>query len=125
MKDSSKLPDDLPVPVDDSACDHIEGMLFPSMLLITNSDQSIDHSKVKGTVVIFFYPMIGNPNSPPMPGWNEIPGERGCTPQACSSRDNYDQMVQPGVTVFGASSQAIEDQQEAADRLKLPFDLYK
>ena len=123
MKDLSQLPDDLPVPVDDGACDHLEGMLFPSLMLSTSSNRSVDLSKTKGTVVIFFYPMIGNPDSLPIPDWNEIPGARGCTPQACSYRDSYDQLSKMGVTVYGASSQMIEDQKESADRLGLPFEL--
>ncbi len=123
MKDLSQLPDDLPVPVDDGACDHLEGMSFHSLLIKTTSDRSVDLSKIKGTVVVFFYPMIGNPDSPPMPDWNEIPGARGCTPQTCSYRDNYDQLSELGVTVYGASSQVIKDQKESADRLGLPFEL--
>ena len=123
MKDLSQLPDDLPVPVDDGACDHLEGLPLPSLLIKTSTDHSVDLSKIKSTVVIFFYPMIGNPDSPPMPDWNEIPGARGCTPQACSYRDNYDQLFELGVTVYGASSQSIVEQQESSDRLALPFEL--
>jgi len=63
-----QLPDDLPVPVDDGACDHLEGMLLPSLLLETSSGNSQNLSELKGIVVIFFYPMIGNPDSPPMVG---------------------------------------------------------
>ena len=123
MKDLSQLPDDLPVPVDDGACDHLEGLSIPSLLFRTSSDRSVDLSKSKDTVVIFFYPMIGNPDSPPMPDWNEIPGARGCTPQTCSYRDNYDQLAALNTTVYGVSSQAIEEQQEAVSRLSLPFEL--
>ena len=58
-----------------------------------------------------------------MVGWNEIPGARGCTPQTCSYRDAYQQLTELGAKVFGASSQAIAEQYEAAVRLKLPFQL--
>ncbi len=123
MKDLSKLPDNLPEPVDDGACDHLEGISLPSLTLLTSAGQSVDLSVTKGTVVIFFYPMIGNPESPPMPDWNEIPGARGCTPQACSFRDNFDQLSKLDVTVYGISSQPIEEQQESAVRLSLPYEL--
>ena len=123
MQDLYRLPDNLPVPVDDRACDHLEGMLLPSLLLKTSFDSSVDLSAEKGIVVIFFYPMTGIPDSPPMVGWNEIPGARGCTPQTCSFRDSYKQLTELGAKVFGASSQAIEAQNEAVTRLKLPFGL--
>lgn len=123
MKDLHQLPDNLPVPIDDGACDHLQGMSLPSLLLKTSSDRSVDLSAEKGIVVIFFYPMTGRPDSPPMVGWDEIPGARGCTPQTCSYRDNYKQLSELGAKVFGASSQAVEEQKEAVVRLELPFEL--
>ena len=87
MTDLYQLPNDLPVPVDDGACDHLEGLLLPSLLLETSSDHSLNLSELKGIVVVFFYPMIGSPDSPPIEDWNDIPGARGCTPQTCSYRD--------------------------------------
>lgn len=123
MKDLHQLPDNLPVPADDGACDHLEGVPLPSQLLKTSSNSSLDLSAEKGIVVIFFYPMTGRPDSPPMVGWNEIPGARGCTPQTCSYRDSYIQLTELGAKVFGASSQALEEQNEAVARLKLPFEL--
>jgi peroxiredoxin len=123
MTNLYQLPDDLPVPVDDGACDHLEGMLLPSLLLGTSSGNSLDLSEVKSVIVIFFYPMIGSPDSPPMEDWNEIPGARGCTPQTCSYRDAYQQLTELDAEVIGTSSQSIEEQSEAAVRLKLPFEL--
>jgi peroxiredoxin len=89
MRDLNKLPNNLPIPVDDGACDHLLDSRVPSIFLKGVSGKSIDLSSVEGTVVIFFYPMNGRPDSPPMIGWNDIPGARGCTPQVCSFRDNY------------------------------------
>ena len=123
MTNLYQLPDDLPVPVDDGACDHLEGMMMPSLLLKTSSGRSLNLSKEKGIVVVFFYPMIGNTDSAPMEDWNDIPGARGCTPQTCSYRDSYQQLTELCAQVFGASSQAIEEQYEAATRLELPFEL--
>lgn len=56
-------------------------------------------------------------------GWNEIPGARGCTPQSCAFRDHYDELNTLGARVFGLSTQNTEHQQEAAQRLHLPFAL--
>ena len=123
MKDLNTLPDDLPVPEDDGACDHLLGTKLPSVILRSTSDSMLDISVLTGTVVVFFYPMIGKPNSAPMIGWNDIPGARGCTPQACSFRDNSSRLEKLGVKLFGISSQPFADQKEAHQRLKLPFEL--
>jgi len=123
MKDLHKLPGDLPIPVDDGACDHLTGSRIPPVELKAATGTTIDLSSVEGTVVIFFYPMNGRPDSPPMTGWNDIPGARGCTPQSCSFRDHYSQLEKLGVRVFGVSSQPLADQKEARDRLELPFEL--
>jgi len=123
IKDPSQLPDDLPVPIDDGACDHLPGLSFPSIPLRSTSGGIIDLSKIKGTLVIYFYPMNGHPDSPPMVAWNDIPGARGCTPQACAFSDAHTELTQLGVTVMGISSQPLKDQQEARTRLALPFDL--
>ncbi len=123
MKDLNVLPPDLPVPKDDGACNHLEGVLIPSLSLIATSGNKVDIGTKPGLVVIYFYPLIGRPDSPPMLGWNEIPGARGCTPQSCSFRDLHAEFTELGVCVYGASSQAHSDQVEASERLHLPFEL--
>lgn len=123
MKDLLQLPDNLPAPADDGACNHLLNLPVPSVSLISTSENTIDVAAVKGTVVIFIYPMNGHPDSPPIPGWNEIPGARGCTPQSCSFRDYFSQLKKFGVTTFGLSAQPLAEQQEAHSRLKLPFEL--
>ncbi|VAW52529.1 Alkyl hydroperoxide reductase subunit C-like protein [hydrothermal vent metagenome] len=123
MKDLYQLPEGLPVPVDDGACNHLEGAPFPSMLITVTPHATYDFSKEKGINIIFFYPMIGHPDSLPMTGWNEIPGARGCTPQALSYKNYFRQITKLGVRLFGASSQALKEQNDAIDRLKLPFEL--
>ena len=67
--------------------------------------------------------MLGRPDSPPLIGWNDIPGARGCTPQTCAFRDLHAELKQLGVEMFGVSTQHLEDQQEAHARLHLPFAL--
>jgi len=123
MKDLNKLPDDLPIPEDDGACNHLLGTQLPYVILKNTSDTDIDIGSIQETVVIFFYPMNGRLDSPPMVGWNDIPGARGCTPQSCSYRDNYLNLEEAGIKVFGISSQPLADQKEAKQRLNLPFEL--
>jgi peroxiredoxin len=56
------------------------------------------------------------------PGWDDIPGARGCTPQSCSFRDHFAELKALGVgQVFGLSTQDTDYQREAAERLHLPF----
>lgn len=123
MQNLQVLPDNLPVPTDDGACAHLETMQLPAIRLTSTSGQVVDLSAEAGIVVAYIYPMTGRPDSPPMIGWNEIPGARGCTPQSCAFRDHHSELLALGAKVYGVSSQSQEDQQEAAQRLHLPFDL--
>ncbi len=123
IKDLQTLPANLPVPVDDGACNHLLGSTLPSVSLTSTTGKAVDLSACVGTLVIYFYPMLGRPDSPPLLGWNDIPGARGCTPQTCAFRDSHAELQQLGVEVFGVSAQRLEDQQEAHARLHLPFAL--
>ena len=123
IKDLHTLPANLPIPVDDGACDHLLGSRLPSVSLISTTGASVNISTYAGTLVVYFYPMLGRPDSAPLIGWNDIPGARGCTPQTCAFRDGYAEMKQFGVEVFGVSAQRLDDQQEAHARLHLPFAL--
>ena len=123
IKDLHTLPANLPVPVDDGACDHLRGVALPSVSLDSATGEAVNLSTHADTLVIYFYPMLGRPDSPPLIGWNDIPGARGCTPQTCAFRDSHAELKQLGVEVFGVSAQRLEDQQEAHARLQLPFAL--
>ncbi len=123
MKDLHVLPDNLPVPQDDGACDHLQGMQMPSLSLPSTANRAVDLGSESGMVVVYFYPMTGRPDGPPMTGWNEIPGARGCTPQSCAFRDHHAELHGLGAAVYGVSAQSSEDQKEAAQRLHLPFEL--
>ena len=53
IKDLQTLPANLPVPVDDGACDHLLGSTLPSVSL-TSSGKAVDLSSYAGTLVIYF-----------------------------------------------------------------------
>jgi peroxiredoxin len=74
-------------------------------------------------VVVYAYPRTSRPGEPLPTGWDEIPGARGCTPQSCAFRDHHAELMALGVTVFGLSTQTSAYQQEAVERLHLPFEL--
>ena len=117
------LPADLPVPVDDGACDHLPGMRLPSLALPATDGVMVDLSMLPGRSVVYVYPRTGRPDQPLPTGWDEIPGARGCTPQSCAYRDLAAELASLGARVFGLSTQDTAYQQEAAARLHLPFPL--
>jgi peroxiredoxin len=108
------LPANLPVPVDDGAADHLTGLELPDLHL----DSSQGRVNVREFDVIYIYPRSGRPGVPSLPGWDETPGARGCTPQSCAFRDLYAEL---GVRVAGLSAQTLDDQREFAERNRMPF----
>lgn len=122
MPHSLSLPDNLPIPQDDGACAHLPGLKLPSLALATTAGSIVDFSTLPGRSVIFCYPRTGVPDKNPPPEWDAIPGARGCTPQSCSFRDEHINLLQAGVAqVFGVSTQSSSYQQEARERLHLPY----
>jgi peroxiredoxin len=118
------LPAGLPEPIDDGACNHLTSMTMPDLALPATSGQLIHLATGRmPRTVIYCYPMTGQPGKPLPDGWDEIPGARGCTPQACSFRDHHRELLEKGAAVFGLSTQSTTYQQEATSRLHLPFDL--
>jgi peroxiredoxin len=75
-------------------------------------------------VILYGYPLTGDPSVELPEDWDMIPGARGCTPQSCSFRDHFAELRSLGVDqVFGLSAQDTDEQKEAAARLHLPFPL--
>jgi peroxiredoxin len=118
-----QLPDDLPVPVDDGACDHLTGRAVPTTSLLATSGDPVDLAALDGRTVVYVYPRTGRPDQDVPAGWDEIPGARGCTPQSCAFRDHHAELAALGARVFGLSTQDTDYQREAVERLHLPFDL--
>ncbi|MBC7968594.1 MAG: peroxiredoxin [Verrucomicrobia bacterium] len=59
-------------------------------------------------VVLYFYPKDDTP---------------GCTKEACSFRDNYEQYLSKGITVFGVSLDDELSHQQFTEKFNLPFPL--
>ena len=57
-------------------------------------------------LVVYFYPKDETP---------------GCTAEACSFRDHYEEFLELGAEVIGISSDAVKSHQKFATRHKLPF----
>jgi thioredoxin-dependent peroxiredoxin len=60
----------------------------------------------KRAVVLFFYPKDDTP---------------GCTKEACSFRDGYEQFGNLGVEVIGVSSDSVRSHQRFVEKHDLPF----
>ncbi|MEM7047412.1 MAG: peroxiredoxin [Pseudomonadota bacterium] len=118
-----KLPDNLPIPQDDNACDHLPGMALPNKDLPSTQDDVVNLGKLRGWVVVYCYPMTGQPGIELPEGWDDIPGARGCTPQSCAFRDHYSELQDFNAEVFGLSTQPTAYQKEIAQRVHLPFRL--
>jgi peroxiredoxin len=102
------------VPEDEGAADHLVGLGLPDLTL----ESSQGEVNIKSFDVIYVYPRSGRPGVPMLPGWDETPGARGCTPQSCAFRDLYPDL---GVPIAGLSAQTLDDQAEFAERNAMPF----
>jgi peroxiredoxin len=114
----------LPKPEDDGACNHLTGHALPAIALPVTTGGEVDLSALSGTTVLYIYPMTAHPDHPAPGGWDMLPGARGCTPQSCAFRDHVLDLRQAGADhLYGLSTQDTAYQQEAAERLHLPFGL--
>lgn len=118
-----QLPPNLPVPQDDGAAAHLLGRSLPDVSLVSTSGEPIHLRRRTGVTVLYAYPLTGRPGIPLPPGWDAIPGARGCTPESCAFRDHHAEIRSLGAEVFGLSSQSTDYQREVRDRLHLSFEL--
>ncbi len=119
--DIHTIPDDLPVPEDDGAADHLLDAAVPPVDLPATTGETIAVGALPGRTVLFCYPRTGRPDEELPPGWNAIPGARGCTPEACGFRDAHAQFTELGARVLALSTQDTAYQREMAERIHLPF----
>jgi peroxiredoxin len=115
------LPPDLPVPIDDGACDHLTGLVVPALVL-ASSQGPVDLAQLGAErTVLYVYPRTGHPDREPKTEWDAIPGARGCTPQSCGFRDHAAELAEHGARVAGLSVQPLDEQQELAERLHIRY----
>lgn len=86
------------------------GASIPAVSTTDHTGATVDLAEIagSGTVVIFFYPKADTP---------------GCTKQACSLRDGWDDLLQRQVSVIGVSSDSADSQQKFREKYELPFPL--
>ncbi len=74
-----------------------------------DTNGTVFHSQdviAKKSVVLYFYPKDNTP---------------GCTAQACSFRDQYEDFIDLGAEVIGISSDSVASHQKFTKQYKLPF----
>lgn len=116
-----RLPEGLPVPVDDGAASHLNNAVLPSLALHSTLGKPVNLARLAKTV-IFFYPRTGIPGRPVGASWDKIPGARGCTPQSCGFRDLHARFKKLGVKVYGCSTQTTAYQRAFKKRNNVAFD---
>jgi peroxiredoxin len=108
--------------VDANLSQRLAGQSLPAVRLASTAGEIVDLACVSaGRTVIYCYPRTSEPGKPAPRDWDLIPGARGCTPQACTFRDHYQELRALGATVFGLSTQSTIYQKEMSARLHLPF----
>jgi peroxiredoxin len=120
VSDPYALPEGLPVPEDDGACDHLHGLAIPDLTLASSAGP-VNLAELARALVLYVYPRTGRPGQPSPPGWDDIPGARGCTPQSCAFRDHAAELAHAGARVVGLSAQSLDDQVDFARRNRMPY----
>jgi peroxiredoxin len=113
-----------PAPVDDGAAAHlVPGLAMPQVALTATTGGPVTLSEQSGRTVVFCYPWTGGPGLTNPPGWDDVPGAHGSTPEAEGFRNLHAAFAGLRIPVFGLSTQSPKHQTDLALRLKLPYRL--
>jgi peroxiredoxin len=119
----STPPADVTPPSDDGGAARLPGCAIPALTL-ESSLGPVDLAELAAErAVVYLFPRAGPPGSPTPPGWDAIPGARGCTAQSCAFRDHAAELAALGARVAGLSAQTLDDQRAFARRNGIPFPL--
>jgi peroxiredoxin len=123
----SELPDEstirIAAPDAGGACDHLLGAALPSLRLESTVGEVDIDTLASGLLALFIYPHATGLADAPVPGWDAIPGARGCTAQSCGFRDEHNRVADLGASIAGLSVQTSEEQRQFAARVGLQFPL--
>jgi peroxiredoxin len=96
-------------------------LALPDLALSSTSGGAVNLRRREGAAIVYVYPWTGRPGLPDPPGWDEIAGAHGSTPETAGFRDRYQQFRAFDVEVFGLSTQSDAHQRELCARLGVPF----
>ena len=87
-----------------------KGAAVPAVEQIDQNGKPVKLAEVgaKGYLLVYFYPKADTP---------------GCTAQACSLRDSYEQLTKKGVKIYGVSLDNEAAQKAFKEKYHLPFEL--
>jgi peroxiredoxin len=106
----------------DGCAGHLrQGLQLPPIPLSSTSGGTVTLAAEPGRILLLVYPWSGRPGRPNPPGWDDIPGAHGSTPELEGFRDRHAAFVQRGLEIFGLSAQTTAYQRELVERLQLPF----
>ena len=101
----------------------LRGAAIPPLLLESTVGPIDLAALASDRLVLFVYPHATGLPDAPVPGWDLIPGARGCTAQSCAFRDHHDRLSGLGATVAGLSVQTRDEQRQFARCVGLPHRL--
>tara|TARA_B100000524_G_scaffold55537_1_gene25835 strand:- start:29351 stop:29818 length:468 start_codon:yes stop_codon:yes gene_type:complete len=85
------------------------GEQAPSFEGVDQNNKKISSRDFVGSKwVVYFYPKDNTP---------------GCTAQACSLKDGYDELLSKGIKVLGVSADSVKSHDKFASKFSLPFPL--
>ena len=96
---------------------------LPDLALPATNGNRVNLAKLPGTAVCFIYPYTGKPGIPDPPGWDDIPGAHGSTPQAKAYAVLLPRFQRLAVGLFGLSLQDNGWQKEFVSRAGIGFPL--
>ncbi len=86
-----------------------EGTQAPNFTAVDQTETTHTLSQYKGKwVMLYFYPKDDTP---------------GCTQEACSIRDVWQEFTEKGITVLGVSADSVTKHKKFAEKYDLPFPL--
>ena len=107
---------------DDGGAAHlVPGTELPDLTLPATMGAPVNLRVRRGRCIVYVYPWTGRPGLSDPPGWDDIPGAHGSTPETAGFRDAYPRFRALGVDVFGLSTQSGEHQRELSTQLAVPF----
>ncbi|WP_435154471.1 thioredoxin-dependent thiol peroxidase [Haladaptatus sp. DFWS20] len=84
------------------------GQQAPPFECKNHAGETVALDDFDGRVVVYFYPRADTP---------------GCTTEACSFRDSWDEFAERDVTVLGISDDPVSDLEKFREKYDLPFEL--
>ena len=113
-----------PRPKDDGKASHLLNSHLPPISLKNQQGNLLNLKRLDTfRLILYFYPMTGNPNKILPKNWDQIPGATGCTSETCTFRDNYEEFIKLNAIPIGISTQTVEDIHEMTNRLLIQYDV--